>query len=150
MSPGSCPALQKAMENEKQSKEYKTHEFLIAGTKGAYKAMVLENTRSVMTSCTCGGQQKCGHILQILAGVDVNIKPESQGALPELQARLDSTPEGAKIIEKAKTMMMVSTRCPACASTNITALSKAHRMLAGMLYNDRPQSYRCRDCKVQW
>jgi hypothetical protein len=79
--------------------EYVTHNLFVKGNAGGeLKVVILENTKTVMTTCSCSGTQKCIHVSICLSGIVNRVSPQSQDEQRLLIERLKQTKEGQDTI----------------------------------------------------
>lgn len=82
--------------------EYLTHHLIVTDNDGKeFKVIILENTKVVMTTCTCNGTQKCIHVCLCLSGKPGSIMPEYIVTQQTIFERLSQTKEGKENINNA-------------------------------------------------
>lgn len=82
--------------------EYLTHHLTVRTKTGnEYKVTILENCKTVMSSCSCNGTQKCIHVVNCLSGNAAFISPDFVTVQQMLFERLSSTKEGNETIKSA-------------------------------------------------
>ncbi len=83
--------------------QYITHNIIVNDKKGnEFKVIILENTRMVMTTCSCNGTQKCYHVSYCLTGNNERIAVEFIEIQKAMIHRLNLTKEGKDIIKNAQ------------------------------------------------
>lgn len=130
--------------------EYQTHQFSVHSQRGIYKVTIAENTNSALTNCTCGGIQKCPHVLQVLAGISTNLPAEHIADLQKLHERLEQTIHGKNIISKAQKHLHFQQKCPACASVSIVRMPGIQKVMLSLMVRGKIIGYKCSDCKQKW
>jgi hypothetical protein len=89
--------------------EYSTHNLLVNDKQEKYfKVIILENTRTVMTTCTCTGFQKCVHVLKALSGIEGYVDESTKDAHKKMLDRLTLTKEGNELISVARSRLATS------------------------------------------
>jgi len=99
------------MENQIDKQDYLTHNLIVIYQKGIeQKVIILENTKTVMTTCTCNGTQKCIHVSMCLSGKEEYIAANSLATHHILMDRLRQTKEGRETIGNAISRLEIAKR----------------------------------------
>lgn len=130
-----------------QSVQFQTHKLNVKGKRGKiYRVSIVENTKYIMTDCSCGATQKCLHVLFSLAGISTKISFDSRLEFEFLQSRLQSFENGLIQIQKAKNFLSQNKYCITC-GVKIQFFSMDLKQISDHYFKRNFQNLKCSDCQ---
>lgn len=130
-----------------KSSKFQTHKLNVKGKSNkVYRVTIVENTKYIMTDCSCGATQKCLHVLFSLAGIFPKISSECLIEFEKLQFRLQSNDYGLLQIQKAKNFLSKNRYCILC-GVKIHIFTMNLKQILNQYFKRVFQDLKCIECR---